>query len=68
MTPAPTAGLKQGDVVTKVDDHLIEGADDLVATVRGDRPGQKVQLSITRDGKQKTVTATLGSDAKTSSS
>lgn len=62
------AGLKQGDVVTKVDDHLIEGADDLVATVRGDRPGQKVQLTITRDNKQQRVTATLGSDEKATNS
>ena len=36
---ADSAGLQEGDVITKVDDQLITGADSLVATIRSYRPG-----------------------------
>jgi putative serine protease PepD len=60
---AEEAGLKVGDVITKVDDHLIVGSDSLVATVRSYRPGDKVTLTYTRDGKTHTVKVALDSDA-----
>ncbi len=62
------AGLKDGDVITKVDDEVIDGSESLVATVRGHRPGDKVTITYLRDGKTQTTTATLGSDAGTQSS
>ena len=66
--PADKAGLRQGDVVTKVDDQVIDGSESLVATIRGHRPGEKVTLTYVRGGDTRTVTATLGSDAATSQS
>ena len=36
---AADAGLAKGDVITKVDDEIITGADSLVATIRSYRPG-----------------------------
>jgi putative serine protease PepD len=60
---AGQAGLKDGDVITKVDDHLITGSDSLVATVRSYRPGDKVKITYERDGQEKTVDLTLASDA-----
>jgi len=60
---AAQAGLEKGDVITKVDDQVIDGSESLVATIRGHRPGDKVSLTYLRDGKTHTVTATLGSDA-----
>ena len=65
---ASAAGLRVGDVITKVDQQLITGADSLVATIRGHRPGQKVTLTIVRGGRTLTVPVTLGSDANTQSS
>ncbi|MFL6155953.1 MAG: S1C family serine protease [Marmoricola sp.] len=65
---ADKAGIKAGDVITKVDDDLIDGSESLIATVRGHRPGDKVVLTYVRDGKTSTTTATLGSDADTSKS
>jgi putative serine protease PepD len=59
---ADHAGLKTGDVVTKVDNHPISGLESLVATIRGYRPGDKVQLTVKRGGNTMTVTATLDSD------
>jgi len=52
-----------GDVITKVDNHLIVGSDSLVATVRSYRPGDKVSVTYTRDGKEHSVDVTLDSDA-----
>jgi putative serine protease PepD len=59
---AKEAGLKAGDIITKVDDHMIVGSDSLVATVRSYRPGDKVSLTYTRDGKAHTISVTLDSD------
>jgi len=65
---AADAGLARGDVITKVDDHLITGADSLVATIRSYRPGDKVQVTFEHSGDTKTVTLELDSDAATSNS
>ncbi len=65
---AAEAGLKNGDVVTKVDDHVIDGSESLVATIRGHRPGDSVKITYQRGGKTDTVTVELGSDAGTSTS
>ena len=59
---ADKAGLQAGDVVTAVDGKAIASGDALVAAVRSHRPGDQVKLTITRNGKSQTVTATLGSD------
>jgi putative serine protease PepD len=65
---AAKAGLQKGDVVTKVDNQVIDGSESLVATIRGHRPGDKVTLTYVRGGSTRTTTATLGSDAATSQS
>jgi putative serine protease PepD len=65
---ADKAGLQKGDVITKVDDQVIDGSESLVATIRGHRPGDKVTLTYVRDGKTQTASATLGSDASSSAS
>jgi len=66
--PADKAGLEKGDVITKVDDQVIDGSESLVATIRGHRPDDKVTLTYVRDGKTHTTTAALGSDASSSAS
>ncbi|GAB3200425.1 trypsin-like peptidase domain-containing protein [Nocardioides hungaricus] len=65
---ADDAGIAKGDVITKVDDQLITGADSLVATIRSYRPGDTVSVTYTRDGDTKTVKLELDSDANTSNS
>ena len=62
------AGLKNGDVITKLDDQVIDGSESLVATVRGHRPGDSVTITYLRDGKSHTTTASLGSDEGTQNS
>ncbi len=65
---ADEAGLRQGDVITKIGDHLVTSSDSLVATVRSYRPGDEVEVTYERDGDLASTTLTLGSDADTSSS
>ncbi|MGN6723323.1 MAG: S1C family serine protease [Marmoricola sp.] len=65
---AKTAGIKAGDLITKVDNAVVTNGDSLVATVRGHRPGEAVTLTYIRSGQTKTVKVTLGSDAKTKQS
>jgi putative serine protease PepD len=59
---ASQAGLKRGDVITKVGSEPVTGADSLVATIRGHRPGDTVTLTVVRGGSTKTFQVTLGSD------
>jgi putative serine protease PepD len=65
---AADAGLKPGDVITKVDDHLITSSDSLVAIIRSYRPGDKVTVTYERGGSSHTVQVTLDSDAATQNS
>jgi len=65
---AENAGITKGDVITKVDDHLITGADSLIATIRSYRPGDQVTVTYVRGGETKTAQLTLDSDAEASNS
>jgi S1-C subfamily serine protease len=56
------AGLREKDVITKVDDTIITGSDKLVVTIRAHKVGDKVKITFVRDGKTKTAQATLQSD------
>ncbi|MES9609832.1 trypsin-like peptidase domain-containing protein [Actinomadura sp. NPDC048032] len=60
--PADKAGLKPGDVITKVDDKPIEDATDLIAQIRSRAPGDRVTLTYQRGGKEATAQVTLASD------
>ena len=58
---AATAGLKAGDVVTKVGDARVEDFSDLVARIGSYAPGDKVTLTVESGGAARTVDVTLGS-------
>jgi len=59
---ADQAGLKQGDVITKVNDFPTTTADGLIAATRFYAPGTKVTVTYVRDGgAPQTVEVTLGS-------
>jgi putative serine protease PepD len=58
---AAEAGLQEGDVIEQVGGRTVSDATDLAAAVRSHKPGDKVEVRILRDGKESTVTATLGS-------
>jgi hypothetical protein len=59
-SPAEKAGIKAGDIITKVDDEDIEDASDLTTIIRSYEPESKVSVSVIRDGKKKKLSAKLG--------
>lgn len=57
---AAKAGLKTGDIITKINDTKIEDPDDLSKAVRKQKPGDKVTVTYLRDKKEQKVTTELG--------
>ncbi|MEU1074482.1 trypsin-like peptidase domain-containing protein [Streptomyces sp. NPDC005878] len=58
--PADKAGLKPGDVITKFGDTVVDSGPTLISEIWTHKPGDQVQLTYQRDGKEATVTVTLG--------
>ncbi len=58
-SPAEKAGIKTGDIITKVNDAKIESPENLFETIHNYKPGDKVKIVFNRGGKVQTVTATL---------
>ena len=59
-SPANTAGLQQGDVITSFQGKSVTSADQLAAAIQADKPGQTVKIGLYRGPEKITVTATLG--------
>ena len=59
--PADEAGLKPGDVITKLDDTVIDSGPTLIGEIWTHKPGDRVTITYERDGKTRTVELTLGS-------
>ena len=59
--PADKAGLKDGDLITKVDDRTLDNGVALIAAIRSHRIGDSVTLTVTdeRGGNERTVDVTL---------
>jgi len=56
---AQDAGLKAGDVIVKVDQMEITDFADLTISIGSKRPGDKVQVTYLRNGKENVTTVTL---------
>jgi putative serine protease PepD len=59
-SPADQAGLAAGDVVTKVDERLIRGVEDLIGAIQSSSVGEQLTLTVRRDGSEQTITVTVG--------
>jgi serine protease Do len=57
---AEKAGLKEGDVITRIGDSKIDDTEDVTKAVRSRKPGEKVAITYLRDGKEQKTTAELG--------
>lgn len=57
---AEKAGLKTGDIITKINDAAITGPDDLYKIIGQHKADDKVTITYLRSGKQETVQAILG--------
>ena len=61
-TPAQRAGLREGDVVVEVDGKPVGDGIGLIVAIRSHQPGETIELTVRRDGDQRSVDITL--DAK----
>jgi membrane-associated protease RseP (regulator of RpoE activity) len=59
-SPAATAGLQAGDVITAVDGTSVTSAATLAQAVQTHNAGDQVTITYTRDGKSATAKVTLG--------
>jgi len=59
-SPAEKAGVKAGDRVAKVGNQEVKDVDAFLKAVAAHKPGDKISLTVDRDGKEQTLTATLG--------
>jgi serine protease Do len=58
-SPAEKAGIRKGDIITKVNVSKIESPESLFETIHNFKPGEKVKIVFNRDGKEQSVMATL---------
>ncbi|MFE0809857.1 trypsin-like peptidase domain-containing protein [Streptomyces sp. NPDC058848] len=59
--PADDAGLKPGDVITKLGDRVIDSGPTLIGEIWTHKPGDEVTVTYERGGKERTTELTLGS-------
>jgi serine protease Do len=57
---ADKAGLQRLDVITAMDGQPVHSPDELVAAVSSRRAGETIKITVVRDGRTITLTATLG--------
>ncbi|GFM35542.1 DegQ family serine endoprotease [Desulfovibrio psychrotolerans] len=58
--PADKAGVRNGDVIVKVNDSTISSSSELIHAIADLPPGQNARLTIIRDGKTRVISITLG--------
>jgi len=58
-SPADSAGLKGGDTIVRFDGVRVDNIYDYTFALRSRRPGQKVRITIKRDGAERELVATL---------
>jgi putative serine protease PepD len=58
--PAARAGLRRGDVITSIDGRTIDDPSDVVESVSRQQPGDEVELTYERGGREHTVRVELG--------
>jgi putative serine protease PepD len=58
--PADRAGIRQGDVITRIDGEDVGEPSDITQALSDDSPGKVVVVELSRDGSDETLRATLG--------
>ncbi len=59
--PADEAGVRVGDIITAIDDVPVRSFEDLISyLINETQPGDKVQLKVLRNGRERTLEVTLG--------
>jgi len=58
--PADQAGLRAGDVITAINGKTVKDLKGLLQTIRLNKPGDKIEATLIRDGNEQKLTVTLG--------
>ncbi|AMY19675.1 MULTISPECIES: S1C family serine protease [Nocardiaceae] len=61
--PAQQAGIVEGDVIVRVGNRSVSGADELVVAVQEQQIGQSIPVQVVRSGRTVDITVTPTSDA-----
>ena len=59
--PGDKAGIKAGDIITGVDGQRVHSGEELIVKTRAHRPGDRLELTVRRDGKEQQISLVLGS-------
>ncbi|MEV0239056.1 trypsin-like peptidase domain-containing protein [Streptomyces sp. NPDC050674] len=59
--PGAKAGIKAGDVITEVGGQRVHSGEELIVKTRAHRPGDRLELTVERGGKERKVSLVLGS-------
>jgi serine protease Do len=59
-SPAAEAGLKKGDIITDLEGKAPSTVNDVSDVVRSRKPGDKIKLTLKRDGREESKEVTLG--------
>ncbi|HEY7270911.1 MAG TPA: trypsin-like peptidase domain-containing protein [Dehalococcoidia bacterium] len=59
-SPAAQAGIRPNDIITKIDGQDLVDQSTLAATLANKKPGDKVTLTVNRNGATQDITVTLG--------
>ncbi|MFE5137422.1 trypsin-like peptidase domain-containing protein [Streptomyces fagopyri] len=59
--PGARAGIRAGDVITEVDGLRVHSGEELIVRTRAHRPGDRLLLTLRRDGTREKITLVLGS-------
>ena len=65
--PCRLRRLKAGDVITSLDGKSVTNYDSLTSAVLAAKPGEKVAVTVTRDGSTKNLSVTLSNRPSTAS-
>lgn len=65
-SPAEQAGLKVGDIITAFDGQKVSSSSDVMLDVRTKNPGDKVTITVNRDGETLDFEVTLGTSQDSS--
>ncbi|HWJ30510.1 MAG TPA: PDZ domain-containing protein, partial [Flavisolibacter sp.] len=62
---AEKAGLKEGDIITNIDDKEVKGTDDVTRTIRENRDKYTFNFKVLRDGKTQNIEVKMPRKLKT---
>ncbi len=63
-SPADRAGLRMGDLIVSVEGESLRDEVSLSDLIQQYEPGDEVELLVLRDGRERTITVTLGRNAE----